>query len=358
MMIIKKSLNLIKKQGISSLLDEISSLLKVEYNKLTARNTNQFRNWKLIKNKFEGQRVFLIGNGPSLNKTPLHLLKNEYTMCFNRFNIMFERLNWIPTFYSTVDERVAKDNANEINKITQKIKYCFFPDIHPQNSDFRNFIKNDDNIYWLDLYRNGFYEELPKAGMNGTVANVGLQILIYLGFNEIYLIGVDMNYKTPDSIIKNDNRNWTSTSDDDPNHFDPRYFGEGKKYHRPRIDDLVHPGYKKAKFFAEQKRVKIYNAGIGGKLEVFERVSFKDLFKISETEEIKLFLEKFGKNENNETLISAFPDALIIKSKKEWEINKKQIITDLETGIAIMQSAIFTHIPYGPIHDHYIFIKR
>ena len=57
-----------------------------------------FKSWSHLKNKYKNKRVFLIGNGPSLKKTPLHFLKNEYTIVFNRFNLFFERINWIPTF--------------------------------------------------------------------------------------------------------------------------------------------------------------------------------------------------------------------------------------------------------------------
>ena len=70
---------------------------------------------------------------------------------------------------------------------------------------------------------------------------------MYLGFKEIYLLGVDMNYLNQKSVTKEDKRDWIAKDDDDPNHFDPRYFGKGKKYHRPRIDDLVLPGYVNAK---------------------------------------------------------------------------------------------------------------
>ena len=354
----KKTFRFINEFGFFAIVKEINNYIIVQFKKLFTRDLNHFGNWEILKNKYKGKRVFLIGNGPSLNKTPMYLLKNEYTLCFNRFNIMLERLDWIPTFFTTVDERVAEDNSEDLNNMIKKIKYCFFPDIHPQNSDFRKFIKKSKNIYWLDLVRNGFYKELPKTGMNGTVANVGIQILAYLGFKEIYLIGVDMDYKTPDTVIKNDNRKWTSTSDDDPNHFDPRYFGEGKKYHRPRINDLVHPGYKKAKTFTEKLGIKIYNAGYGGKLEVFERVNFRKLFNISKEEEIKLFLEIFNNKQDNKSIIKAFPDALIIDTKDKWDDKKKYIISDYDTGIEILQQAIFTHIPFGPVLNQYLFLRR
>ena len=75
--------------------------------------------------------VFLIGNGPSLNKTPLYLIKDEYIMCFIRFHLMYERLNWRPIFYTIVDNLLLKDVANEFHKIEPHSKYIFLPKIHP-----------------------------------------------------------------------------------------------------------------------------------------------------------------------------------------------------------------------------------
>ena len=39
---------------------------------------------KVFKNKHDGQRCFIIGNGPSLTAEDLNLLKNEVTFAANR----------------------------------------------------------------------------------------------------------------------------------------------------------------------------------------------------------------------------------------------------------------------------------
>ncbi len=70
-----------------------------------------------LKNKYKGERIFLIGNGPSLNKTPLELLEDEYTFGVNRIYLLFDRINWRPTFYTVNDWEVGSDNASEINEL-------------------------------------------------------------------------------------------------------------------------------------------------------------------------------------------------------------------------------------------------
>ena len=86
-----------------------------------------------------------------------------------------------------------------------------------------------------------------------------MQFAIYMGFKEIYLIGLDTNYNN----YKNDN------------HF---YFESPNEKHIPFFVDVVFNAYQVARHYAERHGIKIYNATRGGKLEVFERVNFDDLF--------------------------------------------------------------------------------
>ena len=320
------------------------------------------RKWRELKDAFKGRRAFLIGNGPSLNKTPLYLLKDEFTLSFNRFNLMFERLSWKPTMYMVVDERVAQDNADDINEVAQLCRFVFVPDIHPGGVDFREFIKDADNVYWLTQDWSGFYQDLPHVGLGGTVANVGLQVLAFMGFSPIYLVGVDMDYVDHSTAIKHDTRDWTSTRDDDPNHFDPRYFGKGKKYHYPKLHENMLPSMKLAKEETEKAGVEIINAGIGGKLEVFPRVDFHSLFDYTKKEELDLFLESIGNldiSDDRSSLYGALPGTPIINSEAEFaEYTGKTCIVHTNIAKQLASQYIASHIPYGPIDDCYVLVSR
>ncbi|MEE9910706.1 MAG: DUF115 domain-containing protein [Deltaproteobacteria bacterium] len=351
------NIQLLKKGEYDTVWKKITGLFRKIRVALT-RNYFSASKWKSIKNKYPGQRAFLIGNGPSLNKTPLYLLANEYTMCFNRFNLMFERLSWLPTMYSTTDERVAMDIADEINSFVPRIQYAFFPDKDPNiGHNIKKIIKNRENIFWLFLTGRKFSSKLPRAAVHGTVALAGLQILAYMGFREIYLIGVDMDYTTPKNIIKENDRDWTSQADDDPNHFDPRYFGKDRKYHKPRIDDIVAPGYAAAKKYFDAAGVKIINATVGGKLEIFPRVEFNCLFSYTMEEELHLLLGERYKP-GSQSLMENFPDAKILRDAKDWDDSYHQVIVNGEEGLKLIPNVILTHLPLGPFHNQYIFLKR
>ena len=64
-----------------------------------------------------GKRCFIIGNGPSLVKCDLTLLKNEITIGSNGIFLIFEKMGFKPTFYTVEDGLVAEDRADEINRI-------------------------------------------------------------------------------------------------------------------------------------------------------------------------------------------------------------------------------------------------
>ena len=89
------------------------------------------------------------------------------------------------------------------------------------------------------------------------------------------MIGIDFSYTVPNSTeIIGDTY---ISNEDDPNHFHPEYFGRGKKWHNPKLDKVL-MNYQYAKTTLDAAGVKIFNATKGGKLEVFSRVDYEDVF--------------------------------------------------------------------------------
>jgi len=127
---------------------------------------------------------------------------------------------------------------------------------------------------------------VPLFGGGQTVAVSAVQIAFYLGFDPIYLIGVDLDWKIPTTVQQSGEDvfktgvlvHLESTEDDDYNHFDPRYFGKGKKWHAPDVRGIIR-GFLNCRLAIEARGRRIYNATVGGKLDVVERVEFTSLFK-------------------------------------------------------------------------------
>ncbi len=240
-----------------------------------------------LKLKYAGQRCFIMGNGPSLNQTRLELLKAEFVWGFNKVYLLFPKINWRPQFYVTNDRRLTEHIAQEINLLVPQVpdSLFFFPDFFLSTEILKSF----SNVYW---YREmTWYQETssgpalfslnpPSWVVNtATVTIAGLQLAAYMGFNPIYLVGCDTNYVVPATVqFENNNQTLlTSTADDDPNHFAANYSGRGDKWSAPDVPLMIRQ-YAAAKKILDECGVKVYNATIGGNLEVFPRVAFASLF--------------------------------------------------------------------------------
>lgn len=229
-----------------------------------------------FRNRCKGERAFIIGNGPSLNLVDLTKLKNETTFGVNAIYLNREKMGFLPTHHIVEDVFVAEDRADEINALRGPHKWY--------GHYLRYCLKPTPEVCWLNVacdYRN--YPGFPHFSTNaarivwvgGTVSYIALQLAYHMGFDEVYLVGFDHSYSIPKEA-KVEGRAITSTSDD-PNHFHPGYFGKGYRWHDPRVDRMER-AYINARAAYESAGRRIYNATVGGHLEVFDRVAFDSLF--------------------------------------------------------------------------------
>lgn len=296
-----------------------------------------------LENAYSGERVFMIGNGPSLKETPLEELETEYTIGVNNINALYNEIEWRPDFYYYHDSDFD-DWQNVVCENIQAGVDCFIWEEH------RQLFGDADNAHYMTMY-----DLIPRAKTTPTIFHerdiedidqlskqelynywstdisdlvyhhhsmYGMyQILFYLGFDEIYLIGTDLGFEpvTPHMIFDSgkDPLQYDSktrflsdsiksrtpfrsgingilfkilTSDDftnisekilstvsaeDGDHFisdynlSPRDYTH-LNYELPRNHHVV-------KRIASQEGVDIYNATLGGELEVFPRVDFGEI---------------------------------------------------------------------------------
>ena len=357
--IISKTKDSIKNEGFNSIFFKLYRRLKGYLFRIIYKRPLN-KGWEKLKNTFEGKTVYLIGNGPSLNKTPLFLLKNEYTMVFNRFSLMLDRLNWSPSFYSTTDDLVLEDMIDEAIDLSKTAKYSFFPDISFRGKIFFNKFPKKDNILWINqIPKLGFSNKLPDIFLGGTTIYEGIQILKYLGFNKIILVGVDMNYKvhTTAKKIFNSGSDIVSTEDDDPNHFDPRYFGKGKKYHQPEkhiIDNIFNSLRFLRDYVDNCKDFEIVNASVDSKLDYFSMTSLEEEIGFTDFKKSKMFEELL--KDKKAGIISSFP---LIKNKEaENFIELKKFRVKLGEGLKLIPKFTSTYTVLGPYKNEIYFLKN
>lgn len=260
------------------------SAIRVLKNPRHARFELAWRGWALtenerrlqaLHNRYQGQRCFIIGNGPSLRHTDLSRLKNEITLGSNGLLLLFEESSFRPTFYTLEDRLTAQDRATEINALTGVIKLLPL-DVQqwlPPTSDtiYINFWRN----YWPFPQFSTQFDRLVYWG--GTVTYLNLQLAYFLGCPEVYLVGVDHQW-TMRPTEEPDENGLIISQGEDQNHFDPRYLGSGGRWYHPRTHRMEE-AYHAAKVAYKADGRVIYNATIGGQLEVFPRCDYHQLLK-------------------------------------------------------------------------------
>ena len=282
-----------------SFFESIKSLFrsKVSYSQ-SRKNLKKYRN---LRNKYQGERCFVMGNGPSLNQTPLDHLEGEIVWGVNRCHLLYERVAWRPTFYCAVDHRVTPSIAQEIDaQSSELLETTFF--MPEQYAELRDW-SNRDNIVWTreklqdpSLGPDGYFATNPPDFLRtpNTVTITCIQLAVYMGFNPIYLIGCDAKWVMPDGLASGEgevrdpgtgelvtNFALTMEADSDPNHFHSEYFKKGDAWTAPNVGGQLY-GYARVKEKCDELGVSIVNATVGGELEVFPRINFSELFQASD----------------------------------------------------------------------------
>ena len=249
-------------------------------------NLNSYRLIR-YKDKHLGQRCFIVGNGPSLRAEDLEKIKGEFSFACNKIFKIFDQTSWRPTYFFVEDSLAYKNSLKEIKKIE-----CpkFISDLA---LDLEKISLPDNGIKFFDyLYYCDTYPDYPPLTVDLTkevwcAYNVGYQMLnaaIYMGFKEIYLIGMDFSYdfsNTKPMIRRTQSGKIHKVfvmPKKDNNHFGQNYWEPGEISY----DSDTKYALKAFTLLENESKnlgIKIYNATRGGKLEVFERIKFEDIFE-------------------------------------------------------------------------------
>ena len=232
-----------------------------KYNKTFKQHYNKLEE---LKDKHKGERCFVVGMGPSLDKTRFDLIKNEHFIVSNNFYQGMDRFGIKPEYWCVADDAVFDIHDRQLLKqdttlfltdeacgIFLKNKNYYMDGIEKEPITIK-ILGNTST--WLN-----FSKDLRNGAYGGMVIYSGLQVAFHLGFKEIYLLGCDctetkgIHFDGADSFnlqgIPVQDSEWLPTL---------------KKYEV----------YKR--LFEKEGRT-IYNATPGGNLEVFERRSLEDI---------------------------------------------------------------------------------
>lgn len=236
---------------------------------------------KSFKGKHQGERCFIIGNGPSLRLEDLKRLKGEWTFAINNIFPVFEKVDWRPAYYVCLDAFFmwTTDTVDLQKKVMEgldryKLPAVFLSDtramrksrysegsIHlPTCVNWGQFFETDETRFSKDCSKVLYH--------NFTTICSIVQLAAYMGFTDIYFLGIDCNYFG------------------DSEHFYDKKNGKASR----QIGNtfwLQRGFYNLKQKVSEVEGLNVYNATRGGALELFKRVNLDSLlpgFSHSEAE--------------------------------------------------------------------------
>lgn len=225
--------------------------------------------WKGIH---QGKRCFIVATGPSLRMEDLDKLyeNQELSISVNGIVTAFDKTRWRPNYYIASDRNVTRIRKREL--LQAEVKGKFIADTaweFEAAEEMSNLYRWHLILQWCDGKKPEFSEDFSRGGFWGyTVTYDGaLQLAVYMGFTEIYLLGTDCSKS--DGVKTR--------------HFSADYYTQEEKNANYALQlDRILLSYQAAKEYAETHGIQIYNATRGGELEVFERVDFDSLFQEKE----------------------------------------------------------------------------
>lgn len=232
-----------------------------------------------FKNRHKGEKCFVIGNGPSLCLEDLDKLHDSGMISFasNKIFRCYDKTEWRPEYYFCIDVFEVRETLSDI----RILKYVSENSKYVISRIGANWEENGDKIQNLILYKPEFSEEKGEVKFSSdcsekmysgyTVTYAMLQMAVYMGFSEIYLLGMDHSYS-----LEEDEEKGVVKKEGVKDHSD--ILGNYSAFAYGHIP-MMEMAYESAKKYADVHGIKIYNATRGGKLEVFERVSFNSLFE-------------------------------------------------------------------------------
>ncbi len=222
-----------------------------------------------FENRYRGERCFILGNGPSLQRTDVPRLRDEFTFGMNRVYLTFEGWGFQTSFLVAVNSLVIEQCRDDFQALhlPKFFSWRAHRDLYPAGEP-------DAWTHFLHTTYTGpkFARDARGRLWEGaTVTFVCLQLAFFMGFETAILLGVDHHF----SAVGPPNQTVVSQGDD-PDHFAPGYFGKGFRWQLPDLA-TSEVGYRKARDAFERAGRQVLDATVGGQLQVFEKRDFEDL---------------------------------------------------------------------------------
>ena len=254
-----------------------------------------FSHNKKFHNIHEGKRCFILATGPSINKQDLRPLKNEICIAVSAFYLHKDIKEISPLYHveapnhEPLQMEVPKLYFEGYRKYYSEKTTIFLGHTSYEYSYF-NFLQQNpefmkDNIHFLNYtaspaldehnYKNPDLWDITKPLFRArTVVYCAIQLAIYMGFKEIYLLGCDFDYLS--NLSQGRTMHFYPLGDDNLDDFNLWKLNKVTT-ETFLFEYYVHwKQYRLMQQYLHSRECYIYNSTEGGLLDVFPRVSLED----------------------------------------------------------------------------------
>lgn len=227
-----------------------------------------------LKNKYQGETIVLVCNGPSLKEIDFNQFEGVKKFFINKGYLLKDLYpNCGIDFIYTGDPILISDMPRDLHQVTQaEWHFCPFNYAH-------RFIP-DPSLVRLPLsFGRGISLDSPEYGLSvDGSASVSLGLIHHLGFTNVGIIGLDHKWKSFEKAIE-----MKTMQEDDPDHFHKDYHKKGGTYQGPSPFLIEHSMAECNRFFVESGK-KILNLTPNSECRSFPRQSL-DVF-LEETKRV------------------------------------------------------------------------
>tara|TARA_B100001250_G_scaffold275318_1_gene237827 strand:- start:463 stop:1335 length:873 start_codon:yes stop_codon:yes gene_type:complete len=248
-----------------------------------------------LKNKHKGEKCFILGSGPSINDEDLKPLKNEIVFALNNFYVHddfseimrgeVEKYYMIAPIHPPQTETEWKDWFSDMEQHMPKNATLIFG-ISNQNNNIKSILSHHNLFlnfkkywYYAGININDYYNYKPRdiditrmTWIADTISIYSIIVAIYMGFSEIYLLGMDHNY------ICNNKSNYRFYKDGiHQNDEDERMLKDTSL--TKHLSFSMYKIFHQYELLSNNSDTEIYNTSRNSLLDIFEYVTFKDIIK-------------------------------------------------------------------------------
>lgn len=220
--------------------------------------------------------LIIMGNGPSLKKIDLNLLRNYDTFGLNAAYRIYDKLNFCPKYFGCFDHRLNeshRDNFSNLVLNDNSINKFFFIGNEKGQSLYNDNVTNNSKFTTINLRRkkslSKSFLEFNDLGSSGANA---AQSGILMGYKKIILVGCDCNYveHLPNSKRTNKGVTLTKTPEYNPNYWFEGYQQAGDVYNVPQASTFQINSWKYLSEICPHD-VEIINCSEGSKIPFFKK---------------------------------------------------------------------------------------